>query len=168
MADDGSAGATRRGRGAGTEVASLCRYRNGLRGFSGSPRIGRHGGLKMPDMIESADENTTVIVQIEDLEALDAVDAIAGVPGIDALFLGRADLAAAMGLSSTDAPEIRDAVLRVSTAAHMAAKPVCAFVADAQDASWLEQQGVSVFLLSSDHGFLRAGASRALGSIRPA
>ena len=150
------------------EAASLCRYRGGRRGFSGSPRAGRYGGMTMADMIEAEDATAAVIAQIEDLEALDVIDAIAAVPGIDALFLGRADLAVAIGLSSPDAPEILEASLQVIEAARSAAKPVCAFAGDAADAAWLGRYGVTALVLSSDQGFLRAGAARALDAMRSA
>ena len=63
---------------------------------------------------------TTVIAQIEDPSALAVVDDIARVDGIDALFVGRGDLAAAMGESSPEAPAVRAASERVAQAARAA------------------------------------------------
>ena len=67
---------------------------------------------------------TTVVAQIEDPEALGQMDAIAEVDGIDALFIGRGDLAVALGVASPEAPEIRVAAERIGTAARRAGKPV--------------------------------------------
>ena len=79
------------------EVAATCRYQGGRRGYSGSPRHAGYGATGMWKTVEAADAATTVIAQIEDPEALDEIDAIATVDGIDALFIGRGDLAVALG-----------------------------------------------------------------------
>ena len=71
-----------------------------------------------------------------------------------------------LGLSSPDATEIRAAVERVTEAARAASKAVFAFVTDREDAARLEGQGVTAFVMSSDQGFLRAGATRALDALR--
>jgi len=88
-----------------TEIAAACRYRGGKRGFSNSPRAGRYGGLSLHQHVEHADRMTTVVAQIEDPEALDQIDAIAATDGIDALFIGRGDLAVALGADSPDQPK---------------------------------------------------------------
>jgi staphyloferrin B biosynthesis citrate synthase len=110
------------------EVAAACRYRGGKRGFSNSPRDGRYGALSLHEHVELADAVSTVVAQIEDPEALEQIDAIASIDGIDALFIGRGDLAVAMGAASPDAPEIRSAAERISAAARRAGKPVMVFV----------------------------------------
>ena len=150
---------------AAREAAALCRYRGGRRGFSGSPRGGRYGGAPMWEMIDAADAATTVVAQIEDPEALDVIDEIAATPGIDALFIGRGDLSVALGAASSDAVEIRDAVVRICAAARAVGKPVCVFIGDASEAAWLAAQGAVAFVVSSDQGFLRAGARQALASM---
>jgi 2-keto-3-deoxy-L-rhamnonate aldolase RhmA len=88
------------------EVAAACRYRGGTRGFSNSPRAGNDGGLSLREHVQQADAMTTVVAQIKDPEALRQIDAIAAVDRIDALFIGRGDLAVAMDAVSPDAPEI--------------------------------------------------------------
>ena len=98
------------------EVAATCRYQGGRRGYSGSPRHAGYGATGMWKTVEAADAATTVIAQIEDPEALDEIDAIAAVDGIDALFIGRGDLAVALGAKSSDAPEVRSAVERIGKA----------------------------------------------------
>ncbi len=148
------------------EAAGLCRYRNGRRGYSGSPRVGGYGGRRMWDVIDAADSATVVIAQIEDPEALENIDGIAATPGIDALFIGRADLAVAMHAASPEAAEVQDAVLCITAAARRIGKPVCVFVATAQEVAWLEAQGATTFVVSSDQGFMRTAASQALDAVR--
>jgi len=144
------------------DVAAACRYKGGARGFSNSPRAGRYGGLSLQQHIEHADAVTTVVAQIEDPEALDQIDAIAAVGGIDALFIGRGDLAVALGAGSPEAPEIRAAAERISTAARRAGKPVMVFVGSNKDALAMREIGACAFIFSSDQGLMRQAAGRAL------
>jgi 2-keto-3-deoxy-L-rhamnonate aldolase RhmA len=130
------------------EVAAACRYRGGRRGYSGSPRHAGYGAAGMWKTVEAADAAVTVIAQIEDPEALDEIDAIAAVAGIDALFVGRGDLAVALGAKSSDAPDVRGAVERIAQAARSAGKPVCVFVAGEAEASWLRDQGATAFVVA--------------------
>ncbi|RAI44578.1 HpcH/HpaI aldolase family protein [Rhodoplanes roseus] len=146
-------------------AAAACRYRGGRRGYSGSPRSAGYGAGKMWATIDACDAAVTMIAQIEDPEALDEIDAIAAVEGIDALFIGRGDLTCAMGAAKNDAPEVRDAVDRIAAAAQKAGKPVAVFVGGLPEATWLKDRGASAFVVSSDQGFLRNAAAKALAEI---
>ncbi len=147
-------------------VAAAARYRGGKRGYSGSVRAAGYGGGKMWDYIAEADARATIVAQIEDPEALDEIDAIAATPGIDALFIGRGDLTAAFGAPSNDAPQIRDAVDRIAAAAKRAGKPVSVFVGSMKEAEWLRGIGASCFVYSSDQGFMKQAAAKALAETR--
>jgi 2-keto-3-deoxy-L-rhamnonate aldolase RhmA len=148
------------------EVAAACRYQGGRRGYSGSPRHAGYGATGMWKTVEAADAGTTLIAQIEDPEALNGVEAIAAVEGIDALFIGRGDLAVAMGAKSSDAPEVRSAVERIGRAARAANKPVSVFVGSQTEAAWLRDQGATAFVIASDQSFMRKAADQALAEIR--
>ena len=147
------------------EVAASCRYRGGSRGFSNSPRAGRYGGLNLAQHIENGDAITTVIAQIEDPSAIGVVDEIARVDGIDALFVGRGDLAAAMGETSAEAPAVRAASERVAQAARAAGKPVMFFVGSLADASAMRDIGGSGFVYASDQSLMRQAAAKALSDL---
>ena len=148
------------------QVAAACRYRGGKRGYSGSVRAAGYGGGKMWDYIAAADAATTVVAQIEDPEALDEIDAIAATDGIDALFIGRGDLTAALGAPTNDAPVIRDAVDRIAAAAKCAGKPVMVFVGGMKEAEWLRSIGATAFVHSSDQGMMKQAAGKALADLR--
>lgn len=148
------------------EVAALCRYRGGARGFATSTRAGRYTGVPMWRHISDADAGTVFVAQIEDPVALEDIDAIACIEGVDSLFIGRGDLTAAFGDESKDPPEVRRAVARITEAARKANKPVSAYVSNADEAAWLGSLGVSVFVLSSDQGFLRQAAAAGLRNVR--
>lgn len=150
------------------EVAALCRYRGGRRGFATSTRAGRYTSVPMWQHIKDSDENTVVVAQIEDPEALDHIDAIAAVDGIDALFIGRGDLTAAFGDESKDPPRVREASERICAAAKKAGKPISVYIGGDAEATWLKSLGANMFVLSSDQGFLREGAARGLAGVRKA
>ena len=148
------------------EVAAACRYHRGTRGFSNSPRAGRYGGLDLSGHIAQADAITTVIAQIEDPSALSCVDEIARVDGIDALFVGRGDLAAAMGETSSTAERVHAASAAIAEAARRAGKPVLFFVGSLADATAMRALGGTGFVYSSDQGLMRQAAARARDEVR--
>ena len=148
------------------EIAASCRYRGGSRGFSNSPRAGRYGALNLTQHIEHGDAITTVVAQIEDPWAIDVIDEIARVEGIDALFVGRGDLAAAMGEASSDAPSVRAASERIAQAAKAAGKPVMFFVGNLADATAMRGIGGSAFIYASDQSLMRQAAAKALADLK--
>ncbi|RAI44760.1 aldolase/citrate lyase family protein [Rhodoplanes roseus] len=103
---------------------------------------------------------------MEDPEALDQIDAIAAVDGIDSLFIGRGDLTAAFGDESADPPAVRQAVERITAAARAAGKSISVYAANGKEAAWLKELGASTFVVSSDQGFLRAGALAGLADVK--
>ena len=71
----------------------------------------------LSDYLREANENTFVIVQVEDPEAIDSIEKIAGVDGIDALFVGPTDLSQALGVpGQLDHPKITEIIARVADA----------------------------------------------------
>jgi staphyloferrin B biosynthesis citrate synthase len=133
------------------DVAAWSRYRGGRRGYSGSARAGRYGATPMWTVVDESDARTTVIAMIEDPEALDTIDAIARVEGIDGFFIGRGDLTASLGAASAAAPEVQDAVRRISAAARSANKPVCVMVGSANEAKPFQELGASAFVRPGIH-----------------
>ncbi|MET0219956.1 MAG: aldolase/citrate lyase family protein [Tardiphaga sp.] len=148
------------------EVAGLLRYRGGSRGYATSTRAGRYSGVPMWRHIADADAQMVFVAQIEDPVALDEIDAIAAVDGVDSLFIGRGDLTAAFGDESKDPPAVLRAVERISEAARKANKAISVFVGNAAEAAWLNSLGASIFVFSSDQGFLRQAASAGLREVR--
>lgn len=143
-------------------LAKACRYHGGNRGFSNSPRAGDYGGVGLTQHIAAQDAAVTVIAMIEDPEAIDDIAAIVAVDGIDGFFVGRADLAVALGQTAIDAAPVRSATEKVIAAARAAGKPVCIMTASASEAEDLMTLGVSAFIVASDQAFMRQAAVRAL------
>ena len=139
-------------------IAASAHYGIGGRGYAGSSRAAGYGTVSMPDHKAASAAKTVVIAQIEDAEALDEIDAIAAVEGIDALFVGRIDLTVSLGCTSPDDPKVIAAVERIVAACVAANRPVGMFVSRTSDVAMWREKGATLFLLGSDHGFVREGA----------
>lgn len=142
------------------ELAALCRYRGGARGFSNTTRAGDYGGRGMWAHVEAQDSEVALIGMIEDREALADLDAIMATPGLDAVFIGRGDLTVALGAESLDSPQTTAAAEAILAAARRAGKPACIMVATAAEAERWSKLGASAFIVSSDQGLLRAAAAK--------
>lgn len=75
----------------------------------------------IPGYLDKADEQMCLLVQIENLEGLANLDAIVAVDGVDGVFIGPADLSAAMGHRGNPGhPEVQaaieDAIVRIGKA----------------------------------------------------
>lgn len=129
------------------------------RGYAGSSRAAGYGMRAIPEHLAASAARSVVIAQIEDLEALGEIDAIAAVPGIDALFIGRIDLTIALGCTSPDDPAVIAAVERTLAACRAAGRACGMFTPRLADVPHWRAHGAGLFLLGSDHGFLREGAA---------
>jgi 2-keto-3-deoxy-L-rhamnonate aldolase RhmA len=78
--------------------------------------------------VASANQDITVIVQIEHIDAVANIEKILAVPGIDGLFVGPYDLSASMGKTGlTTDPEVQEAISKVKQAATRANLPLGIF-----------------------------------------
>ncbi len=147
-------------------VAAAAHFGAGGRGYAGSTRAAAYTTKKMPDHLADSAKQTTVIAQIEDVEALDVIDEIAAIEGIDCLFIGMIDLTVALGAASPKAPEVIAAAEKICTAARAFNRRLGIFVPSVADIPFWQERGVSLFLLASDHAFLRQGAADLLSRVR--
>lgn len=130
------------------------------RGYAGSTRAAGYGTKALAQHLGDSARETTVIGQIEDREGLAALDEIAAAPGLDCLFVGRVDLAVALGLDSVKDEKVMRAVARVCESGRAAGKAVGMFVPDPEELPHWRKLGVSFFLLGSDHAFILSGAAK--------
>ena len=117
----------------------------------------------MPEHLRDSRTETTVVVQIEDLAALEQVDAIAKVDGVDCLFIGRVDLAVALG-TTPDAPEVVKAVEEICHIASKNNKAVGMFTPRVDEVAHWRNLGASFFLLGSEQAFIIQGANQLVAS----
>jgi 2-dehydro-3-deoxyglucarate aldolase/4-hydroxy-2-oxoheptanedioate aldolase len=75
------------------------------------------------DKMRSANDETLVIVQIENVSAVEHIDEFLAVPGVDIAWVGQYDLTASMGITAQfDHPRLQDAMSRVVDACRRAGK----------------------------------------------
>jgi 4-hydroxy-2-oxoheptanedioate aldolase len=121
------------------------------------------GGIAdMNVYLAEANNLTVTLAMVETRTALSNLDAIAGTPGIDGLFLGPSDLSIALSDGRSIDPlskEVDNEIDRIIAAANKAGKIPGAYCHSADRAVALAKRGMRFIAVSSDMGFLRAGAA---------
>lgn len=140
-------------------VARSARFGSGGRGYAGSTRAAGYGTKPMAQHKADSATDTVVIAQIEDAEAVAEAGDIAAVEGIDAVFIGTVDLSVSMGAAGPNEPEVSAAVEAIAGAARAAGCPVGIFANTAEQVEDYARVGVTLFVMQSDHAFIRAGAA---------
>ena len=128
-------------------------------GFAGLTRASGWGGVAGPRHIALQDSQVAVIAMIEDREAVDIAGDIARVEGIDALFIGRGDLAASFGDDPQAAEKVAEISRRIAAAARKADTPLMMLPTGKADFGFASGLGATAMALSSDHGFIRTAAA---------
>jgi len=140
-------------------VVKAAHFGEGGRGYAGSTRAAAYTTKPMTQHLADSEKHTAVIVQIEDLAAVEAIEEICTVAGVDCLFIGRMDLTVALKATSPNDSVVIDAVETICDAGKAAGKTVGMFIPDPGEAKIWKEKGASLFLLSSDHGFIINGAN---------
>lgn len=149
-------------------VVRAARYREagGGRGFSNSPRAGGYGATPLALHMEASDLQTTVVVQVETAMAVQNVSEIAQVAGVDALFIGRADLAVSYGADTLDDARVSQAVSRICSAAREVGRPVGVFLPDTRELDAFIDMGATFFIIGSDQSLLKSAAAAVVAAAR--
>lgn len=151
-----------------SSVVSAARYReaDGTRGFSNSPRAGGYGEVTLAKHISQSDQQTTVIVQIETASSVENIGEIAQTPGVDALFVGRADLAVSYGVDAITHPRVQEAVEHVCQVAKAHGRPIGVFLPDAADIDTFTALGFTFFVIGSDQSLMKRQVDQVASQIR--
>jgi 4-hydroxy-2-oxoheptanedioate aldolase len=82
------------------QIGQATRFRPvGRRALDSGNTDGDYCMVSLLDYLRHANDNTFIVVQIEDPEALEQIDEIAAAPGVDVLFVGPGDLSHALGVA---------------------------------------------------------------------
>ena len=141
-------------------VVERARFVGGTRGFSISARFGAYGTRGRQESIERGDASV-IMCQIESALAVEHAEAIARTEGVDALFIGRADLAMSMGLGDPRHERVLEATQKVVRACEMAGKVAAMNAGSLAEAAEYAAWGVSAFIIGTDQSLLRAAAQAA-------
>jgi 4-hydroxy-2-oxoheptanedioate aldolase len=98
-------------------------YPLGKRGFDGGNPDMPYCSVPMADYMKASNEETFLIIQLEEQSAVDQADQIAAVPGVDIVFLGPGDFTTLSGIPGQwDHPKLWNAYKTIAKAAEKAGK----------------------------------------------
>jgi 2-keto-3-deoxy-L-rhamnonate aldolase RhmA len=121
-------------------------------------------GVNFAGDVQSANDETAVIVMIESKEGVDNIEGILAVEGVDAAFIGPYDLSGSYGIpGQTQAPVVRDACRRVIAACKEAGKSVGLLVVRPTPEAIRQsiEDGFTLICLGLDTVFIDEGARAA-------
>lgn len=137
-------------------IARACRYSADGRGYAGTTRAAGYGTRDARAHYTSTAQEVVVICQIEDIEGARNAADIAATDGVDAIFVGRADLAVSAGFSGFFAEET----------ARMAGDILCLpgavtglYCAPGEELRSWRATGATLFVIGSDHTLLMQGGA---------
>ena len=142
-------------------VRSLQYPPDGIRGVAGSRATGY--GKEFEEYVATANGSILTIAQIETQKGMDNAAEIAAVDGIDALFVGPADLSAALGLfGEWESAEFATAMKTIIDAGHDADTPVGTLVTDLETISTRVDQGYDFLVAGKDVSLLMDSVDEAI------
>jgi 2-keto-3-deoxy-L-rhamnonate aldolase RhmA len=149
------------------KAVRFCKYPpQGTRSV-GVGRAHRYGAT-LQHTIDTANEETAVIIQVEHITAVDNIDAILEVKGIDAILIGPYDLSGSMGLTGKVLdPNVQQAIERVRTACLQKKMPLGIFTASVEQAKDYATRGFTLIAVSTDTLMLVEAARGIVKSVRP-
>lgn len=137
----------------------------GVRGVALTTRATRFG--RLAEYPSEATEDICLIVQIETALGLDNLEEIAAVDGVDALFIGPADLHAALGhVGDTTNPEVVPLIDKAITQIAEAGKAPGVFAPIEEYARRWIDLGALIVAVGSDLGVLARGSESLLHRFR--
>ncbi len=138
-------------------VASTRYPPHGVRGFATGPRANNYG--RIADYVQTYAEALCVLVQVETRQGLENLEAIATVDGVDGVFIGPADLAAALGhAGNLTHPEVQAAIEDAIRRLVAVGKPAGILTGDEALARRYLQLGALFVAVGADLALLRASA----------
>ncbi|GAA0259545.1 HpcH/HpaI aldolase/citrate lyase family protein [Haladaptatus pallidirubidus] len=143
------------------DLVTAMRYPpDGIRGIA-SGRAADEGD-SFEDYVKSANGSHVTIVQIESEQAVENAPSIAAVDGVDALFVGPADLSAAIGrFGQWDSKKFNKVLERVVDAAHEADIPIGTLTVNVDQVELRIQQGFDFLIVGKDTSSLTNAISAA-------
>lgn len=130
----------------------------GRRGYDGSNPDVPYASLPLEKYIKTANEQTFVVIQIEDPHALGNARDIAAVEGVDVLFLGPADFSILSGIPGQfDHPRILEAMRQLDEAARRAGKHWGSISMSTEQTRKLLDLGARFICQGADVSFVKRG-----------
>ena len=127
-----------------------------------------HGyGLKVREYMQSANDDTAVIVQAEHHDAVEHIRDIVRVDGVDGVLIGPYDLSASLGRpGAVDHPDVRSAIDRVRAACAEVQLPIGIFGLTAEAVQPYIEQGFTMIVVGVDTVYMANAAAAMLKATR--
>jgi 4-hydroxy-2-oxoheptanedioate aldolase len=146
-------------------VAAMRYPTRGMRGVAGVTRASRFGRVK--DYARRAEEALCLLVQVETREGLANLEAIARTDGVDGIFIGPADLAAALGhLGDQQHADVQSAIQDAIKRIRACGKPAGILATDDASARRYIGWGTTFTAVGLDALVLARGADALAASFR--
>jgi 4-hydroxy-2-oxoheptanedioate aldolase len=122
---------------------------------------------RIPDYLQTANDEVCLLLQVESRAGLANLDAIAGTDGVDGVFIGPSDLAADMGfLGKPGAPEVQAAVEDALNRIQGHGKAAGILSADQALAKRYVELGATFVAIGSDVGLFVNATSKLIADFR--
>ena len=124
---------------------------------------------EMTAYIDSANDEVTLILQIEDVTAVSNLTEILAIPGFDAAFIGPADLTASHNLyPNTTHPDVLATMDKIIESCQNANIPLGIDASSPGHIQQMRDKGLQIFTIGLDVSYLMAGARETAVSARKA
>ncbi len=132
----------------------------------GVGRVHRYGA-RLQQTIETANENTAVVIQVEHITAVENIDAITEVQGIDAILIGPYDLSASMGIpGKVSDPSVLAAIEKVRQVCNKKNIPLGIFTASIPYARECARNGFKLIAVGTDTLMLVESSRQMLSELK--
>jgi len=133
-------------------------------GFSRANRY----GARFQENVETANQETVIVAQLEHIDGVRNIEAILGVSGVDAVFIGPYDLSASLGKPGRiQDNDVRDAIRTVADACALRKVPVGIFALNTEGAAKALGEGYTLVCSGIDIGLFSRAASDIVRGLRP-
>lgn len=133
-------------------------YPQGKRGMNTAQRAANFGFMDKDSFFKASNENTLVVVHVENKEMVDQIDELCQVPEIDVLFVGTGDLSQSVGKPmQVNDPEVVALVEKVFDAAKKYNKYVGIFAGNTAAAEKYIKMGAQFIGYSNDVSMITNG-----------
>jgi 2-keto-3-deoxy-L-rhamnonate aldolase RhmA len=124
-------------------------------------------GMSFRDYVNAANNELTIVLQVEHAQGVQNIESIVSVPGVDAILVGPFDLSGSLNLlGQITHPRVQEAIEEVRRACQAARVPLGIFTVDVPSArSWIDK-GFSLIALNTDASFLWKSTKAALAEVR--
>jgi len=132
----------------------------------GVGRVHRYGATRQP-VIDTANEDTAVIVQVEHIKGVENINEIISVEGVDCILIGPYDLSASLGIpGKVMDPRVQNAIEKVRDACQKKNMPLGIFTASIPYARECAKNGFTLIAVGTDTLMLVEAARNTLASLK--